>query len=375
MKIVEITDSLRPGGGVNSFVFDLSLALRNAGCDVLLIGITQTADHQELISLREAGVIVETLGAENKFDAVLHHIPRLRKRILDFSDGQKVVCNLHLKLSVLMGCLATIGLSNVKNVETYHNTYHHYHFQCFVLRPRIKKYICVSEEARREMRRRFHTRDKDTIAIPNGVSRQQIRCSVPDGEVEKEKRDEVRAISIGRLSYEKNFLTSVRALAEVCNDHLSYTVVGGGPQLSEMQEIADKNEYITLAGSQPREKCMELLSQSDIVIMPSLWEGRSILQLEAAAFDKPMILSDVPGLREPFHEKSLSDEELFRVCSFGYLVRTNDVKSYQAAVKHFIENRDKLGVGMREAVKRVSIENDISIVAEKYLGCFSECFI
>ena len=30
-------------------------------------------------------------------------------------------------------------------------------------------------------------------------------------EVEKEKRDEVRAISIGRLSYEKNFLTSVRA--------------------------------------------------------------------------------------------------------------------------------------------------------------------
>ena len=88
----------------------------------------------------------------------------------------------------------------------------------------------------------------------------------------------------------------------------------------------------------------------------------------------PMILSDVPGLREPFHEKELDSTELFRVCSFGYLVRTNDVDSYKAAVCHYYDNRKELEDGMKASVGKMSIENDMKSVACRYIDCFKDCF-
>ena len=39
MKIVQIMDTLTSTGGVNTFVFDLCIALKKAGLDVSLIGV------------------------------------------------------------------------------------------------------------------------------------------------------------------------------------------------------------------------------------------------------------------------------------------------------------------------------------------------
>ena len=99
--------------------------------------------------------------------------------------------------------------------------------------------------------------------------------------------------------------------------------------------------------------------------MPSLWEGRSILQLEAMALDKPMVISDVPGLREPFAEGALIDGEQFRVCKFGYLVQTNNEEAYRKDIAHFIQNRERKEEISRY-VRKISLENDLLEMAERY---------
>ena len=62
--------------------------------------------------------------------------------------------------------------------------------------------------------------------------------------------------------------------------------------------------------------------------------------LEAMALDKVLILSYVHGLREPFNENLLGNTELFRICQFEYLERTNNTNSYISAVNHFATHPD-----------------------------------
>ena len=372
MKIIQIVDHLSGGGGVNSFVYDLCYALKEKGCDVSLIGIQKRGynENPEIDKLRKKGIRVECIGAQNKKDAILHCIIRLRNEIRDICGREKTICNLHLKLSVLMGTLATVGMKNVKCIETYHNTYHHYHLQCWMCSPFIKKYICVSETAKEEMHHRFKTPYKKLVAIPNGVSRERIRelAKVDEHKCEDKK---INVVSIGRLSYEKNFLLPVTAFLDICCENITYTLVGGGPQENEIRKIASKNSFIYMTGSLERNEALQILTKADIIVMPSLWEGRSILQLEAMALDKPMIISDVPGLREPFKELPLTAEEKVRVCRFGYLVSTNDRNAYCAAIKHFIDNRNR-SIEISSYLKEISVSNDLSKMAEKYLDEYNK---
>ena len=366
MKVIQIMDNLSVGGGVNSFVYDLCYALKEQGCDVSLIGILKKGYEQntEIAKLRANGIRVECVGAASKKDAIIHCIDRLKTLIKDIADGDVTVCNLHLKLSVLMGVLATRSLKNVQCVETYHNTYHYYHLQCWCCSPFIKKYICVSETAKKEMHRRFKTPYEKLVAIPNGVSRSKIRTLAKLQEY-KSQKGKVHIVSVGRLSYEKNFIVPVKAFVDMCNDNVQYTLVGGGPQEEEIRSIASSNPYIILTGALSREETLQILAKADIVVMPSLWEGRSILQLETMSLDKPMIISDVPGLREPFRESALAENELFRVCDFGFLVRTNELESYRLAVQFFIKNKDTTNYA---AIKEISEQNDMENVARAYIG-------
>ena len=366
MKIIQIMDTLGANGGVNTFVFDLCEALKSNGHDVALVGILSKGmdSNPEIERLRKLNIRIECVGALSKKDAILHHVGDLKRIIKSIVGEEDTVCNLHLKLGVLMGVLASMGEKNIRCVETYHNTYHHYHLQCWCCIPFIKKYICVSSEAKREMKRRFFIPDTRMVAIPNGVTREKIRCV---SGIDNLRMDEGRTsiVSVGRMSYEKNFMTAVKALVSICSDKVQYTLVGGGPQEVEIRMIAETNNNVKMLGVQSRTRTLQELAKADIVVMPSLWEGRSILQLEAMALDKPMIISDVPGLREPFSEPPLSSREQMRVCKFGYLVQTNNEDAYRKAVEHFIQNKNSK-YRISDYVRKISLENDLTEMAEHY---------
>ena len=372
MKVIHIIDNLDAGGGVNSFVFDLCYALKEQGCDVSLIGILSKNYNQcpEIELLRLEGIHVECLNLNNKKDALIHGYSKLRKAIKDIADGEQTICNLHLKLSVLIGVIATRGLNNIKCIETYHNTYHYYHLQCWLCYLFIKKYITVSDTARKEMHDRFFVPYSKIISIPNGVSRNKIRRMARIEEY-KPKKGKVHMVSVGRLSNEKNFKVPVEAFVNLCNENMTYTLVGGGPQEEEIRIIATKNPYIRMTGALPREETMQELGKADIVVMPSLWEGRSILQMEAMALDKPMIISDTPGLREPFKENALQEGEIIRVCDYGFLVDTNNLEAYKIASERLLKGENVVNYSV---IRNISEQNDMQYVAKAYIKQYEKFF-
>lgn len=370
MKIIQIMDNLNTGGGVNSFVYDLCVALKKNGVDVSLIGIIGTREQwqQQIEVMREYEIPVYCLCMKNKKHAIAKGIPLLHRLIKKIAGDDKTVCNLHLKLSVLMGGLATIGLRKVKCVETYHNTYHHYHLEFFMMQGRIHKYITVSETAKQEMYDRFHAPKEKVVAIPNGVDRNKLRSMV---DVFGHGGQFLNIISVGRLSFEKNFIIPVKAFLPICNENIRYTLIGDGPQRSEIEEIARENSFINLIGAVQRQVVLEELAKADLIVMPSLWEGRSIIQLEAMAFDLPMIISDVPGLREPFRIDGINNSDgIYKQCDFGYLVETNNVLSYRLALEHFLQHQED-AIKMKTYISNISKELDIGFSVKKYIDVYN----
>lgn len=369
MKIIQIMDSLNEAGGVNSFVFDLCIAMHESGQDITLIGILSDKERfkSQALTVKNAGVPVYSLYMSSKKGALLHGIPGLKKMVIDLSNGQPTICNLHLKLSVLMGCLATKGMKNVKCVETYHSRYSHYELEYKMMSRFISHYIPCSQSAGEEMVQRLHVPENKLTVIPNGVDCEGIRklagSAVPHGGVE--------ILSVGRFTNQKNFETSIKAFKPLCKNDVYYRIIGDGEQAELLRDEIGSNSNIQLLGLRTRNQVFQRINNADLVVMPSRWEGLSIFLMEAMALRKPLMLSDIPSFTDTMGEKPLQDGETWRRCSWGYLVKTEDSIGYQEALNDFIGHKE-MWASLEECVITLSTRYDIRNSAKRYLELYGK---
>lgn len=369
MKIIQIMDNFIVEGGVNSFVYDLCYSLKEQGCHVSLIGILRLGydSNPEVEKLRNAGVRVECIGASSKKDALLHGIVKLRSLIKDISNGDQSICNLHLKLSVLMGVLAIQGLKNVKCVETYHSLYSKYWLQTKVLSPFIAMYIPCSESAMNEFVKRFHPKLNKVTAISNGVNCEKLRrMSV------RKNENAITAVSVGRFTNQKNLHVTAEAFSKITSKDFVYKIFGDGEMRQQIVEAVGDSKKVELCGQVSRQNIIEEITNCDIVVMPSLWEGLSIFMLEAMALGRPMMISNVPSLRDVFGEKPLKNGENWRLCSWGYLVETSNVNAYNEAMNHFLKHQN-LSAKMQMEIEKYSTLYSIEETAKSYMKVYMRC--
>ena len=377
MKIAVVTDNLELGeaGGVGSFVYELCRALALSGQRVLIIGIigNQQSMQDPLIKkLVSSGVEAKCLYAKSRKDALIklsHWIIVLRHLLNEYAGREKIVCNVHLKLGVLLGALASVGNDNIAVVETYHSQYSHYKLQTILLSPVIKKVVCCSESAYNEYVHRFG-RNNVACSVPNGIDMNAVR-QIAKRKISQQINRKIIFYSVGRLTRQKNLTVSIEAFINSANPKSKYYIIGEGEDKDKLLTSIGNNHDVELLGSMPRNDVLCHISNADMIVMPSLWEGLSIFQLEALALGCPMMLSDISAFRQIFHEEKLGDSELFRICHWGYLVQTNNVVAWEKAFEHFYSNYCIKGK-MQDAVLDISKEYDISTTVGKYLNVFND---
>lgn len=342
MKYIHIVQfHLMAGGGVGSVVTDVCEAMAKRSGQVYVISLFQ---HERVDFARElewaARVGVHsTLLQQDKKDTVLHVLRALRREIKSLAQDDECVLYLHLKWGVLAGILATLGLKNVRRVEVYHSGYMHYKLQAFFSKPFIEKYIAVSQDARRQLIEWFHVKEEKIRVVYNGVDVSGIR------EIAREAEPisgGIAFLSVGRLSFEKGFKTPIQAYAELRRDGIldgtSYTMVGTGNQMEECVALADGKVEFT--GLIERKAVYRKIAGADVMILPSLWEGNSILMLEVLTLGKPMVLTDIPSFREVLGFSPLEEGELCRREWFGVVFRKEDVMSCRQALTKAFSLRD-----------------------------------
>jgi glycosyltransferase involved in cell wall biosynthesis len=143
-------------------------------------------------------------------------------------------------------------------------------------------------------------------------------------------RDTPRLIAVGRLKAPKDFLTLMRAFAELPEGSFEALIVGDGPDRATVEaEIHSLglDGRVRLAGE--RDDVPALLAASDVFVLSSRSEGLPLSVLEAMAAELPVVASDVGGLRE-----LVVDGET------GILVPPGDAEALAAALGRLVEDRD-----------------------------------
>ncbi|NET35090.1 MAG: glycosyltransferase [Cyanothece sp. SIO1E1] len=128
-----------------------------------------------------------------------------------------------------------------------------------------------------------------------GLSDEEIRhlgqYKLPEGTV-------IRFISMGRLLHWKGFHLSVRAFAKAGLPNAEYWVVGDGPEHARLRRMIENlgvTDKVKLWGRLPRQKTLEKLGQSHVLVHPSLHDSGGWVCMEAMAAGRPIICLDLGG--------------------------------------------------------------------------------
>ena len=344
MKYIHIVQfHLLSGGGVGSVLTELCGEMAREGAETYVISLFRHEGlnfEEEINWAKETGVHVELLQKDDR-EPAWRILFRLRKTMATLAQKDDCCLFLHLKWGVLSGIVSTIGLRHVKRIEVYHSGYSRYRLQAFFSRPFIKHYIAVSKDAARQLREWFHVREDKISIVYNGVDISKIRLQA------KRKQDDTDPIihftSVGRLSFEKGFKTPIEAYAKLRQkgrmEDTSYTVIGVGAQKEDCFRLGQGKVLFT--GLLKREEVFQRIAASDVMILPSLWEGNSMLMLEVIALGKPMIVTDIPAFREVLDFSPLTDQESWRKEWFGIVFRKEDVQSCADAMIQMLQSQEE----------------------------------
>lgn len=110
-----------------------------------------------------------------------------------------------------------------------------------------------------------------------------------------------RLLFVGRLSVQKNPVFLIEALAQLPRRDWHLTIVGDGPLLPAVRENIQTHGLaanVTLTGWFDASAVRQVLSASDILLMPSLSEGLPVAAIEALKYGLAIVASDIPGVRD-----------------------------------------------------------------------------
>jgi len=162
-----------------------------------------------------------------------------------------------------------------------------------------EKTIAISHTIKSEVEKKYSR--KYPVCIPNGVNLPKI---LPPGETLrkyglKKKRYIFTAC---RFVPEKGLHDLISAYQKINNPEYSLVIAGDADHETDysrgIKTKAKENKMIVLTGFLFGSSLQELYSNAGLFVLPSYFEGLPITLLEAMSFGLPVLVSDIPQLRE-----------------------------------------------------------------------------
>jgi len=222
------------------------------------------------------------------------------------------------------------------------------------------KIIAVSENVRKELIDLRITSPQKITAIPLGL---ELEKYLKIGNNSSQNRGYKSVGIIGRLVPVKNhemFLDAAKKLREISSfeQRIKFFIVGDGQLRQELENYAENlgiKQDVTFTGwIKDQEK---IYSELDIVVLTSLNEGTPVALIEAMAAGRPVISTDVGGVKDLFNGQFKAnrdgDKRTLRYYDQGILIDSQDPVSMARALKELLESdekRIKMGEAGRKSV-------------------------
>lgn len=170
--------------------------------------------------------------------------------------------------------------------------------------------------------------------------------------------------NIGRLSEQKGMEYYIKAIPEVIKEcpQARFVIAGSGEDESKLKELSEyigADKYLTFLGY--RKDVQNLMSQLDLVVLSSLWEGFPLTPIEAFSVGKTIVATAVDGTIEIVNDGV-----------DGLLVEPKSIDGIAAKIKYMIENPKQKNEMEIQAFatyrKNFSFENFAEGYCEVYLN-------
>lgn len=300
LKILYVITSLR-FGGAEKLVVELSLRLKRDGHEVEVFLLDST-DTPLVKLLEDEGVLIYKASKGYFQMWNLFQFSKLKKLL------RKNKYNIVHTHNTPAQILAYLAESREKTATTFitteHNTYNRRRVLPLVSLFDRKMYgfydkvICVSDGTRINLLRYLSSPiiDNKYVTIFNGVDFSKYRV----GKIEKpdEYKEKVVILMVAAFRKQKDQPTLIRALKHLPDNYVVW-LAGDGIRRIKCERLVKQlnieNRVIFLGN---RTDIPALYGMADIIAISSHYEGMSLSSIEALASGKPMIASDVEGLRE-----------------------------------------------------------------------------
>lgn len=353
MRILHVITSLSTGGAEKLMV-DLLPRLRDLGnnVEILLFDGSRTPFYDEL---EQNGIKIHylTIGG-NVYNPI--NIFRTRKYIKnnDIIHTHNTACQYFVPIAKIL------SRAKCKLVTTEHNTFNRR--RKFLLFKIIDKFIyrryhgiiSISKKTTENLKQ-FIGNKFEIKTIENGIDISKYAIIKP---VEFANAEKIITMVAG-FRQQKDQDTLIRAMSLLPNDYKLW-LVGDGKRREILENLVVElklSDRVKFRGI--RSDIHQILEESHIVVLSSHWEGFGLAAVEAMASMRPVIASEVDGLREI-------------VNGYGILFPHQDAKALANEIKILCENNDKYSQVAKKCQEQAK-QFDINIMTKKYNQVYLQC--
>ena len=219
--------------------------------------------------------------------------------------------------------------------------------------------VCVGKNLEKAIKNAVSSPEK-VWCIPNGIDEHFFQVPFP------EPADATTIIFAGSLVADKGVDILLKAVAKLGRPDLRLLIAGQGALEQELKNLAKRlgiEGQVTFQGRvKPGRDMAFVMSRSHFLVLPSHHEGRPNVVLEAMAAGRPVIGTDIDGIRE-----------LVKEGETGFLFSEGDIEGLSGAMRKLADNPElliRMGRAARQWVsdQHLTWEN----TAREYIGLFKE---
>jgi glycosyltransferase involved in cell wall biosynthesis len=216
------------------------------------------------------------------------------------------------------------------------------------------KIITVSEANKEMALKGSIATSRSLVRIWNGIP--DVTCRAKPG-----SNESVRLITVARFARQKDHGLLLQALSSI-GGKWRLVLAGDGPSRQDVEVSATRlglRGRIDFVGD--RSDIPQLLSESDIFILPSRWEGLPLSILEAMRAGLPVIATDVGGVAEIVTDGVT-----------GYLTARDDVSDMRDRISFLVKNVELMRRFGKAGRRRYEQDFRLEIMVEKTLAVYRE---
>lgn len=344
MRILHVITSLEIGGAQRLLADLLPLQFASEGVTLL---VYERVHNDFERTIEEAGIKILCLNVHNYYNPGV--IFRLRKIFKDYD-----LVHAHLFPTIYWASLAARGL-DIKLVYTEHSTSNSRRNKWY-FRPierlmygRYDRIISISQQTQDALTSWLRCHDGRFVVINNGVDTNKF-SSVKVPVIPKS------LIMVSRFASSKDQETVIRAMAFV-DKEVTLRFVGDGETREHCEVLAQELgvfDRVQFLGS--RSDVPELVASSYIGIQSSNWEGFGLTAVEMMAAGKPVIATNVDGLKQV-------------VEGAGEIFNVGKASDLAELVNHLLDDEEYYNTMSKRCKLRAMIY-DISLMSINYINLY-----